>query len=310
VQVAVYNSAQSVPQVEVVNLSQVYEAQGTTLKVVEVFNLRNTAFPKVTQATFNFYLPDNAQISFSEALTTMGMPINVPTAPLPEKNKYQFLFAVKPGSTRFELVYTLPYNGTLKVEPRFALPPHKFYVVTPKTMTFAPNGGAKFHSEPWPVEPTLDMIVNAADAPTSGKSVAYEIGGVGTIPQDTPQQPQQPQPGQPAQNTPGGGLGVPNEKPNPISAGQWGFLAVLALFMAAGAVFLYMVTGSDDGGAKPARQKGGGAASSLLDALKEEMFQLEADRLQDKISTQEYESAKSALDKTLQRAMKRKPARG
>lgn len=308
VQVAVYNSAQTVPQVEIVNLSHVFETDGSTLKVIEVFNLRNTAFPKVTQSAFDFYLPDNAQISFSEARSTTGMPVNVPTAPLQEKNKYQFLFPVKPGSTRYELVYTLPYSGTYKMEPRYVLTPHKFYVVTPKTMKFSATGGAQYHPESWPVEPTLDMTVNAADSPTSAKSVAYEISGVGIIPQDTPQQPQS---GQPAQNTPGGGLGVPNEKPNPISAGQWGFLGVLALFMAAGAIFLYKVSGSNDADAseKPARTKGGGA-SPLLDALKEEMFQLESDRLQDRISTQEYDSAKSALDKTLQRAMKRKPARG
>ncbi len=309
VQVAVYNSAQTVPQVEIVNLSHVFETDGSTLKVIEVFNLRNTAFPKVTQAAFDFYLPDNAQISFSEARSNAGVPVKVSTAALPEKNKYQFLFPVKPGSTRYELVYSMPYGGAYKMETRYVLPPHKFYVVTPKTMKFSATGGAQFHPESWPVEPTLDMTVNTADSPTSAKSVAYEISGVGLIPQDTPQQQQQPQPGQPAQNTPGGGLGVPNEKPNPISAGQWGFLSVLALFMAAGALFIYMVSSGGDASARPARAKGGGSAS-LLDALKEEMFRLEADRLQDRISKQEYESAKSALDKTLQRAMKRKPARG
>jgi hypothetical protein len=43
----------------------------------------------------------------------------------------------------------------------------------------------------------------------------------------------------------------------------------------------------------------------LLQALKEELFQLETERLQNKISQQEYEQAKAALDQTLARAIKR-----
>ena len=43
----------------------------------------------------------------------------------------------------------------------------------------------------------------------------------------------------------------------------------------------------------------------LLEALKEEIFQLEMEHKQGKISQQEYEKAKAALDGTLERALKR-----
>ena len=43
----------------------------------------------------------------------------------------------------------------------------------------------------------------------------------------------------------------------------------------------------------------------LLDVLKEELFQLEVERPQGKISAEEYEKAKAALDTTLARAAKR-----
>jgi len=43
----------------------------------------------------------------------------------------------------------------------------------------------------------------------------------------------------------------------------------------------------------------------LLEALKEELFQLEVERRQGQISQPEYEKAKSALDQTLERALKR-----
>ena len=51
---------------------------------------------------------------------------------------------------------------------------------------------------------------------------------------------------------------------------------------------------------KPAAQ-----SSVLLDALKEEIFQLELEHKQGRISQQEYEKAKSALDQTLERALRR-----
>jgi hypothetical protein len=43
----------------------------------------------------------------------------------------------------------------------------------------------------------------------------------------------------------------------------------------------------------------------LLEALKEELFQLEVERKQGKVSAGEYDKAKAALDQTLERALKR-----
>jgi hypothetical protein len=43
----------------------------------------------------------------------------------------------------------------------------------------------------------------------------------------------------------------------------------------------------------------------LLEALKEELFQLEVDRQKGRISAEEYAKAKQALDATLQRALAR-----
>jgi hypothetical protein len=47
----------------------------------------------------------------------------------------------------------------------------------------------------------------------------------------------------------------------------------------------------------------------LLQALKEELFQLEVEHKQGVLSQQEYEKAKAALDQTLERALKRTEAR-
>jgi hypothetical protein len=49
----------------------------------------------------------------------------------------------------------------------------------------------------------------------------------------------------------------------------------------------------------------GNSASVLMQAMKEELFQLEIDRHQAVISAEEYKSTKAALDQTLARAIQR-----
>jgi hypothetical protein len=62
--------------------------------------------------------------------------------------------------------------------------------------------------------------------------------------------------------------------------------------------------------AAPVRAVAGARPSSmLLEGLKEELFQLEVERRQGQISQAEYEKAKSALDQTLERALKREAQR-
>jgi hypothetical protein len=46
-------------------------------------------------------------------------------------------------------------------------------------------------------------------------------------------------------------------------------------------------------------------SSMLMEALKEELFELEVEHKQGRISREEYEKAKAALDQTLERALKR-----
>jgi hypothetical protein len=197
--------------------------------------------------------------------------------------------------TRFELVYTLPYHGTLQVQPKLSMIPEKFFVVAANGIKFSPSQGSGFQPEQWPIEPTLQA---QSFATTNVRQATFELSGVGQFPQDDDTQQQGANAnGRAEGGRPGGGLGVPNERPNPLSSGQWVFLGVITLFLTGGAVFLFVTRGDNTG-----KGKGPGA---LLEALKDEMFQLESDRAQGRVSQQEYQTTKLALDKTLQRAMKK-----
>jgi hypothetical protein len=51
---------------------------------------------------------------------------------------------------------------------------------------------------------------------------------------------------------------------------------------------------------------GSNRSSLLLEAMKEELFQLELDRQEGKLTEAEYQKAKAALDETIRRAVARK----
>jgi hypothetical protein len=149
----------------------------------------------------------------------------------------------------------------------------------------------------------VNFFVAKSVGPQSQAS--FEITGSGAMPPEEASAPQGNGAGGPEMpGRPGGGIGVPNSEPVPLQSGQWIFLGVLSLFLAAGAVIVYSAN-QNPAVAPAGKAKPQNRGEMLLDAMKEEVFQLESDRLQGRIDTQDYQAAKSALDKTLQRAVQR-----
>jgi hypothetical protein len=303
----VYNAVAKVPDLQVLDQSEVLQATDTLLQAIEVFRLRNSAFPPVTQPSFEFYLPEGATIRLAQGLSGDGMPTKTAAVPMQENNKYQLNFPVRPGMTQFEVVFTIPYSGAMSLVHKFAMTPKQFYVVTADGIQFSAPQTAGFQETPqWPIDATVTGV-NKHLLASPPKEVAFNLSGKGQL-----QEQQQAASGSQQTQTregPGGGLGVPNSLPDPLHNGQWLFLAVLTLFLAAGAVYVYTakppVATAPAGTAAAAPLPAKGRQAMLLEAMKEEIFQLESDRLQGKVSAQEYETAKAALDKTLQRAMQR-----
>jgi len=149
--------------------------------------------------------------------------------------------------------------------------------------------------------------------------------------------------GQGMSSRPGGGLGAPIDAPDPLENFRWwilgGFTALLlgggyyvtqrnkkAAAMAGGSAiasfpssdpystptpYAASAAAHSPSAQTPARHApttgaaASGSPSLLLQAMKEELFQLEMDRQQGHISKDEYETHKAALDQTLARAVQR-----
>jgi hypothetical protein len=308
----VFDSAKSVKEITVSEHALAVQTVegGTTLSGEEFYTLTNQSQPPRTlnaEHTFEIYLPDGASI-IETSVQTGKTQLKTSLVPTSEKGKYAFVFPIRPGQTQFHLVYTVPYTGKLQIEPKSDLPTESLLVVVPDSMKFSPANTSLYQNRPNPQFKNVNFYFTKNVTPQ--QKVGFEVAGTGEMPQEqasaNPPANGRGARGEPA--GPGGGLGVPNERPDPLHNGQWMFLGVLSLFLAAGATFIYTSNQNvpvpvADGTAQQKSKKQ--QSNTLLDAMKEEVFQLESDRLQGKISPEDYQTAKAALDKTLQRAVQR-----
>src|SRR5438270_7510807 len=306
VAVRVFDAASSIKEISILDHAIAIQTSedGNTLNGEEFYTVGNQSSPPRTltgKQTLEFYLPEGASVKESSVQTGKTQ-LKTAVIPTGEKNKFAFVFPIRPGQTQFHVIYTVPYSGKLEINPRSDLKTDALMVVAPNSMKFAPGDSSTYQNTPNPQYKTVNFYI--AKNVTAQQKVSFEISGTGEMPREPEQTGSNGGGGRGEPVGPGGGLGVPNERPDPLHSGQWLFLGVLSLFLAAGAVFVYTANLN-------APVTAGGPAvlqdrsAMLMEASKEEVFQLESDRLQAKINPQDYQIAKAALDKTLQRAVQR-----
>jgi len=304
VAVRVFDAATNIKEISILDHAIAIQTSedGGTLSGEEFYTIGNQSSPPRTLAgkqTLEFFLPEGASITESSVQSGKTQ-LKAAVVPAGEKNKYAFVFPIRPGQTQFHILYTVPYSGKLDLDPRSDLPTQTLMVATPDSIKFAASDSALYESKTNPQFKSVNFFI--AKNVTPKQKVAFAISGKGEMPREQEQ----------VSNTngrrgepsgPGGGMGVPNERPDPLHSGQWLFLGVLSLFLAAGGVFVY--TSNQNVPATAGLAAPQDRSTLLMEAMKEEVFQLESDRLQGKINPQDYQTAKAALDKTLQRAVQR-----
>jgi hypothetical protein len=289
-----------------------FQAQGNELQGIRLFAVDNHSDPPRTQMNdqnFEFYLPDGASVDQSMAMTVGGRPINSAPVPQKEKNRYAFVFPLRPGETQFQVSFHMPYSGQLSVDPKALYGAQHFVVMLPKSMQFSAGAGTSFQSMKDPRQ--SDALVQVASNTRVGQPLAFTISGTGMLAEESEEA--NAGQGSAGRARPGGGLGPPIDAPDPLKKYRWYILGGFGAVLAAGAVYIakrprgaipeFAPSHADSSAAPRANPN---RSTLLLEALKEEIFQLEVDHKQGHISQQEYETAKAALDQTLERALKRK----
>jgi 5-hydroxyisourate hydrolase-like protein (transthyretin family) len=351
----VYDSAKSVAGIHYTVDFLRLEAAGDQVHATRTFVMDNQSKPPKTQmsdATLEFYLPEGAQIDSAQALGPGGRSVNVAASQRPERNLYGISFPLRPGETKMQVAFHLPYSGSLELNPKSKYELQHFVVMVPKSMTFEAKSTSYQTVKDGPGAGQANVQVSTNAQP--GQSLAFKISGTGSLPPETENA------GSGASNTepnsggasgegmssrPGGGLGPPSDAPDPLQNFRWWILGVFAVVLVGGGYYVIQrsknapamaAAGGGSLAASPltntyattyatpvtravdpaaarvaaatpvtATVAAAGSASVLMQAMKEELFQLEIDRHQGAVSAEEYASTKAALDQTLARAIQR-----
>ncbi|MGB7267673.1 MAG: hypothetical protein WBC92_19305, partial [Terracidiphilus sp.] len=307
------------------------------LRVVERYEVHNASTPPTTQwskRSFEVVLPDDAVMGDVSAQRpgVGNLPTSVKLDPTGTKGHYSFNFPIQPDDggkgTLFQVQYQVPYSsGNYTFHSVVTLPAQTEWVVLPKSMSF--TGGASSGFEQSPQDPTVQTFMTRAATP--GKTIEFSVAGTGSFPREDQ--------GAQADNSgagaaagmpgsqPGGGIGAPIDTPDPLSKYKWWILGGLALLLATAAGFLLRKPVTAGAGAPidmtavgippaystPIRSTQLNTApfgpashnSALLNALKEELFALESDKIAGTLAPNEYAEQKSALETVLKRALKK-----
>ncbi len=347
VNVDVYNSAEKVQGVSTEADVERIEASPNGLSVIENFFVKNVSSPPRTQfgpRAYEIYLPKDAQVVSAAALGPGSMPVQSSPVPLGDPGHYTFIFPLRPGETRFQVSYRMPYSGSFQFQHRVASAVDNLAIILPKSMQFTATPATGFQ----PIDEDVNVQTYLAKNVTPQTKLAFQVAGTGLLPQQTtaPQdganggpgasaEPGSPNPEAAAQaaaennNRPGIGLGVPIDTPDPLHKYKWWIISLVVILLAIGAgVSMKQAnpsTGSatvasaaytkprQDAAASPGilglRTSPGEPRARLLEALKEELFALETERLDCRISPEEYDRQKAALEIVLKRALDRNTAK-
>lgn len=313
VDVKVYDAAKKVEGVNAVADLMYLQAGKGDLAIMRLFAVDNTSQPPRTQmsdAAFEFNAPENAEIDEGQAQTAGGQWVNTTPVPQKIKGRYAFVFPLRPGQTQFRVTYHLSYSGKATVDPKEIYPLQHFVIIMPRTLGFTPSQSGVYQDKQPP--DLQDAIAEVASNTKPEQNLAFNVSGEGML-QDQDQNAANapPSTGATADNRPGGGLGKPGEDPDPLDQYRWWLLGGLGAALAGGAVYITSHSKTQISAAvaltsAPRAAGSTGHSGALLNALKEELFQLEMEHKQGQMSDQEYATAKSALDQTLARAIKRR----
>ncbi len=296
------------------------------------------------KGTFEVVLPEGGEIDSAQARGPGGQPIATEALPGSQKGHFLLTYPVRPGETQFQVSYHMPYAGEASFSPKALRDVQHFVVMLPKGMNFNAKDAKQFQQMTDPqsvimvatnVKPGEELSYRVsgsgifpAENQQGGQEGGDSSGAMGSQAATN-------------DNRPGGGLGAPIDAPDPLHAYRPYILGGFALVLVMGGAYivsrsnhpqLIAPTAGAAGAPGPHGATAGAGnvkadsaeaaaafadfveptASSrdrnalLLEAMKEELFQLEVDRQQGKVSPEEYTKAKAALDETIRRAVARK----
>ena len=183
VQLTVFNAVPRIPGLSG-NLGIVQVAsEGTTLKVTEMYAITNASSPPVTQSderNFEFSLGPTGVLNSFKVKHPAGVWVNVSPLPMQhQKGRFRVNFPLRPGTTFFRFVYSLPSAGSTTLRLELPYPIWNFGVLHPPSMSFTAVPPAAFRSPGLVRGLRLEQAVTQ---PLVGRVPAFTLYGSGMAP--------------------------------------------------------------------------------------------------------------------------------
>jgi len=296
-------------------------SNGNLLHVSDMIAITNESRPPLTQVgerTFDVYLPAKARLDSVFAAGSAKIGVLIAASPVPgDPGHFTVNFPLRPGSTKFSFNYDVPYDGRAAFRTRLAYPLRQLDVMIPPTMKFS-SGSKAFQLL---VTGNKDYQVQSANYLNAGEGPSFEISGAGQIPPLESRAPPQAGstagtaggPASPAvtnrePQAPPGAAPPPRTPTSPLESWVVGTEAVLVLGACLIVIWLIRRGAATRAETNPRASVANGrpagpSATPLLEALKQEMLELETGRIEGSISREEYDAAKRALEGTVKRAL-------
>lgn len=330
VELDIYEPSKDPKTIDVPSHFVVIQPNGNTLKVGEEYQIANKSQPPYayfrTEGTFDFALPEKAELQGVQAAGPSGMPLA--QVPIDKKNNhYSIAFAFRPGDNSVRYSYELPYPNdaaTLRVPTIY---PGRVVFVAPPGLQVSGDG-----LSPAGQEQGMNLFLRQ-DVP-AGTLVAVNVSGTASANASTGTD-SAPQ-GREAQDAAAeSGAATIQAVPGRLDSMKWpllgGFVVVFGLFgymlsrktvvtVGAGDVAAAAFpTGKEkkartlppapSASARTSAQAGSNGAATLsdvdaaigtsLDALKESLFRLELRHQAGTITEEEYAQQRAKAEKVL-----------
>ena len=320
VDIEVFDPTSDPSSVSVSQHDIVVQPSGTNLLVGEEFAIENKTQPPVAffkeDGTFNFVLPEGAQLNQVSAWSAAGMPVVQGTIDK-GKNRSAIAFPFRPGKNGVRISYQVPYpsnKATLKLVSPYAVP--GLFLVAPPTLQinaagFNPGGNQDGYTIYGRDAVAANTPVEIAISGTAPPPTANAGGGGG--PADDS--------GNPSVNSRASGAAeAVNTFPARLDSLKWILVAGFAALFALGIVYLWRrphVAIAGNGAAllanappptakTPSHQASDSVVTAVdrevsgsLDELKEKIFRLELRHQAGTISDEEYSRQRAQVEKTL-----------
>jgi len=174
--IEVYNSSKEPGGAKVAKHMILFEPAGGQVAVSETFLCQNqgkTAWNDPDAGTLKFFLPAGATKPDVRATAPGGMPLGAPVLKTAKPNVMAVDFAVKPGDTRIDVSYSMPYLEGMDLSGKVVTPDENTYLIVPNGVTLKGDGLNDLGSEP-------RTQAHIFGLPSSATGATYKVQLTGT----------------------------------------------------------------------------------------------------------------------------------